>query len=150
VALWATALNLLLGVGIATAMARLALRRPRVLDAVSRCDGDAAHVLGYYLLVLIGSQGPIGAWLAAPFGIRLIFPGRAPSLPRWWCLSPLCSRARGRNSKPSRATRGCCAHLGHPRDRGVLFVFRCRSPGEAFWPGCCLSFARALGEFAPR
>jgi molybdate transport system permease protein len=30
-------------------------------------------VLGYYLLVLIGSQGPIGAWLLQHFGIRLIF-----------------------------------------------------------------------------
>jgi molybdate transport system permease protein len=34
-------------------------------------------VLGYYLLVLIGSHGPIGAWLLEHFGVRLIFTWQA-------------------------------------------------------------------------
>eukprot|EP01038_Epipyxis_sp_PR26KG_P018025 gene18024-biopygen5292 len=34
-------------------------------------------VLGYYMLVLIGSQGPIGSWLLQHFGIRLIFTWQA-------------------------------------------------------------------------
>src|SRR5690606_24168221 len=30
-------------------------------------------VLGYYLLVLLGRNGPLGEWLSATFGINLIF-----------------------------------------------------------------------------
>ena len=30
-------------------------------------------VIGYFLLVLFGTRGPIGAWLLENFGIRLIF-----------------------------------------------------------------------------
>ena len=30
-------------------------------------------VLGYYLLVLLGSRGVLGGWLIQHFGIRLIF-----------------------------------------------------------------------------
>ncbi len=30
-------------------------------------------VLGYYLLVLLGRNGPIGGWLQNTFGINLIF-----------------------------------------------------------------------------
>lgn len=34
-------------------------------------------VLGYCLLMVIGSQGVVGAWLLEPFGIRLIFTWQA-------------------------------------------------------------------------
>ncbi len=35
-------------------------------------------VLGYYLLVLIGRNGPIGAWLQSWFGINLVFTLAGP------------------------------------------------------------------------
>jgi molybdate transport system permease protein len=34
-------------------------------------------VLGYYLLVLIGRNGVVGAWLQQHFGINLIFTWQA-------------------------------------------------------------------------
>src|SRR5690242_20468491 len=70
----ATALNLLLGVGVGLAMARWSFPGRDLLDAVLTLPMVMPPtVLGYYLLVLIGSRGPIGAWLLEHFGIRLIF-----------------------------------------------------------------------------
>src|SRR6185295_3598126 len=56
VALWATGIDLLLGVSV--------LLLPMVLPPT---------VLGYYLLVVIGRRGWLGAWLERTFGINLIF-----------------------------------------------------------------------------
>ena len=74
----ATALNLLLGIGIGYGMARARFPGRDVLDAVFTLPMVMPPtVLGFYLLVLIGSHGPIGAWLLQHFGIRLIFTWQA-------------------------------------------------------------------------
>ncbi len=74
VAGWATALNLLLGVGVGFALARLRFPGRELLDALLTLPMVMPPtVLGYYLLVLIGRKGPLGAWLQAEFGINLIF-----------------------------------------------------------------------------
>jgi molybdate transport system permease protein len=78
VAAWATAINLVLGVGIGYALAHARFRGRDLLDAVFTLPMVMPPtVLGYYLLVLIGSQGPIGGWLLQTFGIRLIFTWQA-------------------------------------------------------------------------
>lgn len=73
VAGWATALDLVLGVAAGYALARwrsgardvvdLLLTLPLVLPPT---------VLGYYLLVLLGRRGVLGAWLDR-IGIQLVF-----------------------------------------------------------------------------
>src|SRR5215831_6583816 len=74
VAGWATALNLVLGIAIGFAMARLRFFGRDVLDAVLTLPMVMPPtVLGYYLLVLIGTHSPLGSWLIKTFGIRLIF-----------------------------------------------------------------------------
>ena len=74
VAGWATALNLVLGVAIGFAMARARFAGRDALDAVLTLPMVMPPtVLGYYLLVLIGSHTPLGGWLIRTFGIRLIF-----------------------------------------------------------------------------
>jgi molybdate transport system substrate-binding protein len=71
VAGWATALNLLLGVGVGYALARWHFPGRDLVDAALTLPMVMPPtVLGYYLLVVIGSQGPIGAWLLQHFGIR--------------------------------------------------------------------------------
>ena len=78
VALWATALNLVLGVAVGFAMARARFPGRELLDAVLTLPMVMPPtVLGYYLLVLIGSQGVVGAFLLEQFGIRLIFTWQA-------------------------------------------------------------------------
>ena len=74
----ATALNLLLGVSIAYAMARWRFPGRDLLDALLTLPMVMPPtVLGYYLLVLIGSQGHVGAWLLQHFVVRLIFTWQA-------------------------------------------------------------------------
>jgi len=74
VALWATLLSLPLGIATAWWLARrnypgkflveMLVQLPMVLPPV---------VPGYLLLVLLGTQGPIGSWLLEHFGIRVAF-----------------------------------------------------------------------------
>ena len=78
VAGWATALDLVFGVAVALALARW---RSGARD-IDRCllicrSCMPPTVLGYYLLVLLGRRGPIGAWLDT-FGIHSCSRGRAP------------------------------------------------------------------------
>ena len=78
VAGWATALNLLFGVGVGYAMARWRFPGRDVLDALLTLPMVMPPtVLGYYLLVVIGTHGVLGGWLYQHFGIRLIFTWQA-------------------------------------------------------------------------
>ncbi len=74
VAGWATAINLLLGVGVGFMLARWRFPGRDLLDAALTLPMVMPPtVLGYYLLVLIGSQGLLGAWLLEHLGVRLVF-----------------------------------------------------------------------------
>ena len=82
VALWlslkvaglATLLNIVLGTAAGFALARWRFAGRDVLDTVLTLPMVMPPtVLGYYLLVLLGRNGPIGGWLQNTFGINLIF-----------------------------------------------------------------------------
>src|SRR5690242_11689744 len=74
VAAWATATDLVLGVAVAFLLARKRFTGREVLDAVLTLPMVLPPtVLGYYLLVVIGKRGWLGAWLYDTFGINLIF-----------------------------------------------------------------------------
>ena len=94
VAAWATAINLLLGVGVGYALARWRFPGRNLLDALLTLPMVMPPtVLGYYLLVLIGSQGVIGAWLLQTFGIRLIFTWQAAVIAATIVAFPLVFKA---------------------------------------------------------
>ena len=74
VAAWATALNLLLGIGTGYLLARTRFPGRELLDALLTLPMVMPPtVLGYYLLVLLGRRGTLGIWLQDNFGINLIF-----------------------------------------------------------------------------
>ncbi|MBI2460156.1 MAG: molybdate ABC transporter permease subunit [Candidatus Rokubacteria bacterium] len=80
VSVLATALTLLVGVPAAWVLARKRFPGRDLLEGVVVLPLVLPPtVLGYYLLVLIGSQGPIGRALGA-FGIELAFTWRAAVL----------------------------------------------------------------------
>lgn len=85
VAGWATALNLVLGVAAAYALARTRSRLRDLLDSLLTLPLVLPPtVLGYYLLVLLGRRGTVGAWLDS-LGIQLVFTWQGPSShPPWW------------------------------------------------------------------
>ena len=148
VAGWATAINLFLGVGIGYAMARWRFPGRDVLDAALTLPMVMPPtVLGYYLLVLIGTQGPIGAWLLQHFGIRLIFTWQAAVIAAAVVSFPLVFKAaRAAFETVDPQLEDAARTLGI--SEAAVF---CRVSLPLAWrgilAGLLLSFARALGEF---
>ncbi|HEU5293930.1 MAG TPA: molybdate ABC transporter permease subunit [Burkholderiaceae bacterium] len=148
VALWATALNLLLGVAIGYAMARWRFAGRDVLDAVLTLPMVMPPtVLGYYLLVLIGSQGPLGGWLLKSFGIRLIFTWQGAVIAAMVVSFPLVFKgARAAFETVDAQLEDAARTLGI-HELGVFFRVSLPLAWRGILAGLLLSFARALGEF---
>lgn len=74
VALCATALCLPAGVALSWLMARHEFRGKLLIDVLIQLPMVLPPVVpGYLLLLLLGTQGPVGAWLLAKFGIVIAF-----------------------------------------------------------------------------
>ena len=74
VAAWSTAINLVLGIAAGLLLARTRFPGRELLDALLTLPMVLPPtVLGYYMLVLIGKHGWLGAWLHEAFGLQLIF-----------------------------------------------------------------------------
>jgi len=148
VAGWATALNLVLGVGVGYALARWRFPGRDLLDAALTLPMVMPPtVLGYYLLVVIGSQGVIGAWLLQHFGIRLIFTWQAAVIAATIVAFPLvfkAARAAFENVDPQLEDAARTLGIG---EWGVFFRVSLPLAWRGILAGLLLSFARALGEF---
>lgn len=149
VALWATGLNLLLGTAAGFALARLRVFPGReLLDALLTLPMVLPPtVLGYYLLVLIGKRGPLGAWLFEHFGITLIFSWQGAVIAATLVSFPLVmksARAAFENLDPQLAQAARVLGLSE-----VALFFRVSLPlaWRGILAGLLLAFARALGEF---
>ncbi len=148
VAGWATAINLFLGVATGYAMARWRWPGRDLLDALLTLPMVMPPtVLGYYLLVLIGTQGTLGQWLLSTFGIRLIFTWQAAVIAATIVAFPLvfkAARAAFENVEPQLEDAARSLGLGE-----VAVFFRVSLPlaWRGILAGLLLSFARALGEF---
>ena len=104
-------------------------------------------VVGWLLLVLLGPNRPIGAWVQAHFGLRLVMT--------WWSAVfatvvvafPLMYRtARGAFESFDPTLAEAAATLG----RSNIWIFwRVRMPccRQGILAGTVLAFARALGEY---
>ena len=148
VAGWATAINLVLGVAVGHAMARWRFPGRDLLDAVLTLPMVMPPtVLGYYLLVVIGSQGVIGAWLLQHFGIRLIFTWQAAVIAATIVAFPLvfkAARAAFEQVDPQLEDAARTLGIG---EGGVFFRVSLPLAWRGILAGLLLSFARALGEF---
>ena len=148
VAGWATALNLVLGVGAGYAFSRWRFPGRDVLDAMLTLPMVMPPtVLGYYLLVLIGSQGVVGAWLLQNFGIRLIFTWQAAVIAATIVAFPLvfkAARAAFENVDPQWEDAARTLGLG---EWGIFLRVSLPLAWRGILAGLLLAFARALGEF---
>ena len=144
----ATAIDLVLGVALGYLLARRSFIGRELLDAVLTLPMVLPPtVLGYYLLVLIGKRGWLGAWLHESFGINLIFTWQGAVIAAALVAFPLVLKAaraafEGVDPQLEKAARV----LG----LGEWAVF-CRVSLPMAWrgilAGMLLAFARALGEF---
>lgn len=148
VAAWASLLNLVLGVGTGYAMARLRFPGRDLLDSMLTLPMVLPPtVLGYYLLVLIGRQGPIGAWLDEHFGIRLIFTLPGAIIAATIVAFPLVfksARAAFESVDPQLER---AAHVLGVSDAAVFFRVTLPLAWHGILAGLLLAFARAMGEF---
>lgn len=148
VAGWATALNLLLGVGVGFALARLRFPGRELLDALLTLPMVMPPtVLGYYLLVLIGRNGPLGAWLQAEFGINLIFTWQGAVIAATIVAFPLVfksARAAFEGVDPQLEQAARVLGLS---ELAVFFRVTLPLAWRGILAGLLLAFARATGEF---
>jgi molybdate transport system permease protein len=148
VAGWATALNLVLGVGIGFAIARARFPGRDLLDALLTLPMVMPPtVLGYYLLVLIGSHSAVGSWLIEHFGIRLIFTWQGAVIAAMVVAFPLVFKAaRAAFETVDPQLEDAARTLGMHE---IAIFFRVSLPlaWRGVLSGLLLSFARALGEF---
>ncbi|HEY4373599.1 MAG TPA: molybdate ABC transporter permease subunit [Burkholderiales bacterium] len=148
VAGWATLLALVAGVAFAFLLARMRFPGREVLDAMLTLPMVMPPtVLGYYLLVLLGKRGPIGAFLQENFGINLIFTWQGAVIAAALVAFPLVYKAARAafedvDANFERAGRS----LGFSE---VKVFFRITLPlaWHGILAGTMLAFARALGEF---
>ena len=148
VAGWATAINLVLGVAAGWALSRWRFAGRELLDALLTLPMVMPPtVLGYYLLVVIGSQGPVGAWLLQTFGVRLVFSWQAAVIAASLVAFPMVfksARAAFENVDPQ--LEDAARTLG-VAEWAVFLRVSLPLAWRGILAGLLLSFARALGEF---
>lgn len=148
VAGWATAINLVLGIAVGYALARLRFPGRDVLDTLLTLPMVMPPtVLGYYLLVLMGRRSWLGAWLYDNFGINMIFTWQGAVIAAAIVAFPLVF-------KPARAAFEAvdgqleqAARVLGIGEIGIFFRVTLPLAWRGILAGLLLAFARALGEF---
>ncbi len=148
VAGWATALNLVLGVAVGWAIARWRFPGRDLVDAALTLPMVMPPtVLGYYLLVLIGTNGPIGAWLLQHFGIRLIFTWQGAVIAATVVSFPLVFKAARAAFETTDPQLEDAARTLGINELALFFRVTLPLAWRGILAGLLLAFARALGEF---
>jgi molybdate transport system permease protein len=148
VAFWGVLCSLPVALALAYLLARADFPGKIVLDGVVHLPLVLPPVvIGYLLLVLLGRNGPLGAWLAEHLGIVFAFRWTGAALAASVMGLPLAVRAmRQAIEAVDRRLEAAASTLGAP----PLAVFASVTlplilPGVL--NGMLLSFARSLGEF---
>ena len=148
VAFWGVLCSLPVALALAYLLARADFPGKVLLDGVVHLPLVLPPVvIGYLLLVLLGRNGPLGAWLAEHLGIVFAFRWTGAALAASVMGLPLAVRAmRQAIEAVDRRLEAAASTLGAP----PLAVFASVTlplilPGVL--NGMLLSFARSLGEF---
>lgn len=144
----ATAIDLVLGVAVGWLLARKRFAGRDLLDTLLTLPMVLPPtVLGYYLLVVLGRNGWLGAWLHQQFGINLIFSWQGAVIAAAVVAFPLVFKpARAAFEAVDGQLEQAARVLG--LSEAALF-FRITLPlaWRGILAGLLLAFARALGEF---
>lgn len=148
VALWTMLINLILGVAIGYLIARKKFLGRELLDTILTLPMVLPPtVLGYYLLVLLGSNGWLGQLLKNTLGISLIFTWQGAVVAAVVVTFPLVvNPARAAFESVDKAYEQAARVLGIGE---LAIFFRVTLPlaWKGILAGLLLAFARALGEF---
>ncbi|MCK6625703.1 MAG: molybdate ABC transporter permease subunit [Anaerolineae bacterium] len=147
VSILATALVMLTGIPLAWLLARHHFPGKELLAALASLPLVLPPtVLGYYLLVMLGNQSPLGQWFNQA-GIPLVFTWRGAAVAASVAAFPLLLQtARAGFESVDPRLEGVARTLG----RSNFYIFwRVTLPlaMPAILAGMALTFARALGDF---
>ncbi len=148
VAASSVAFGLPVAVALAFLLARCRFPGHALLDAVAHLPLVLPPVVvGWLLLLLFGARGPIGAWLLAWFGTRLVFTTGAATLACAVMVFPLMLRpVRLAIEGIDRGLDDAARTLGAGAlDRLLTITLPLAAPGILV--GAITGFAAALGEF---
>jgi molybdate transport system permease protein len=104
-------------------------------------------VLGYYLLVLIGRNGPVGGWLLTHFGINLIFTWQGAVIAATIVAFPLVFKAARAAFEAIDPQFEQAARVLGISETAIFFRVTLPLAWRGVLAGVLLAFARATGEF---
>ncbi len=143
----ATLFSVVLGIALAAVLARRHSLLANVTDAAVNLPLVLPPtVLGYYLLVLLGAQSPLGAWLES-IGIELVFTWQGAVVAATIVALPLVvgsTRAALESVDPD--LRDVARTLGRS-NTAIFLTVLLPLAWRGLLAGGMLAFARALGEF---
>lgn len=148
VACTATVFVVLVGTGIAYALARSASRGRELLDVLFTLPLVLPPtVTGYYLIVIFGRNGMIGKVIYEWTGFTIMFTWYAAALASFIVAIPLMIKTARASIESVDTNLINAAHtLGHGEAKTAFMVILPLA-GKGIVAGAVLSFARAMGEF---
>jgi len=148
VALWSVLGSLPFGLAVAWLLGRREFFGKTLLDGIVHLPLVLPPVVvGYLLLVLLGRNGPLGAWLFEHFGITLAFTWEGAALAAAVMAFPLMVRAMRLSIEAiDQKLETAARTLGATR-LDVFFTVTLPLTLPGILAGAVLAFARSLGEF---
>jgi len=143
-----TALCLPFAIGVAWLLSRSRLPGRALLDGIVHAPLVLPPVvIGYLLLISLGTRAPLGAWLKSTFGIQLIFTTEGVVVAAAVMAFPLMVRAiRLSLDSVDRGLEVAARTLGASR-LDVLFSVTLPLMLPGILSGAMMAFAASLGEF---
>lgn len=148
VALWSVVLSLPFGLAAAHVLARHNFPGKSLLDALVHLPLVLPPVVvGYALLMLLGKQGPLGAWLNEWFGVSVAFRWTGAAIACAVMSFPLMVRAMRLSIEAVDPKLEAAAQTLGAGRLGVLLTITLPLAMPGILTGMLLGFARSLGEF---
>ncbi len=148
VATIATLITTVVGVGAAYALARFRFPGRGLIEAVASLPIVLPPtVLGYYLLVVIGRNSPIGQAYEAVFGRPLVFTWQAAVVAAAIASLPYCLRTATAAISAVDAGYEEAARVAGLHGTRLAFTVTLPLAARGIIAGISLAFARALGDF---
>ncbi|KAF0233917.1 MAG: molybdate transport system permease [Desulfovibrionaceae bacterium] len=147
VASFSTAISFAFSVLLAYVMSRRNVLGRRIIDSLCTLPIVLPPtVLGFFLLVIVGRRGVLGAWLSER-GINLIFSWQGAVLAATVVIFPLIYKsARGAFDGVDRNLENAARSLG-ANEMKVFFLVSLPQARNGIIAGTLLAFARGMGEF---
>src|SRR5688572_13611912 len=148
VAFWSVACSLPLAVGVAILLARVRFPGKSLFDAFVHLPLVLPPVvIGYFLLLLLGRRGPIGALLDEYFGVSVAFRWTGAAIAAAIMGFPLMVRAIRLSLEAIDTGLEAAARTLGARRLAVFATITLPLALPGILTGALLSFARSLGEF---